>query len=227
MLAKFFNSLYGGDSANGVKLCQGLTEGDFWARPGGCMTIYNGQDGVMDYETIQAVMGIEDDDISIINQALPPSTVWHYIRRQVSDCGIESVDSPVCIVTVDSEGDILGAVPNEPTAAATEQLAGGKFKLRWRYLPTGQEILPTGFYIYIDAGGGFDFDNPIATVTYHRSIENSWVSAAFTHGQTYKFCIRSYAANAGETDNTDYVQAAADSQGPAAASGVTIVWEEA
>ena len=226
MESKFFNSLFDGDNTNGLKLCQGLTGGDFWARPGGCMTIYRGEDGAMDYNDIQAVMGIDDDDISIPNQALPPSTIWHYIRRQVSDCGLESADSPACIVTINSDGDMLGASPNEPTDTVIEQLAGGKFRLRWRYLPTGQEILPTGFKIYIDAGGGFDFDNPIAIVSYHRSIENGWISEAYTHGQTYKFCIRSYAAGAGETDNTDYVSAAADAQGPAAASGVTIDWEE-
>ena len=35
MDTKFFDSLYEGDSANGFKLCMGLTGGDFWARASG------------------------------------------------------------------------------------------------------------------------------------------------------------------------------------------------
>ena len=188
--------------------------------------IYRGQDGIIDYENIITAMGINDSQVIISNQNLPPNTIWHYIRRLVSDCDLESPDSPPCIVVVDSEGDIIGNTPNIPQNIIIEQLAGGKLKLRWRYFKTGQEIVPTGFKIFMDDGDGFDFDSPIATVPYRGAVEHSWTSDALTHGQRYKFIVQSYAANAGQSNNTNFVFALADAQGPPAASNLSISWEE-
>ncbi len=114
MDAKFFDSLFEGDSPNGIKLCMGVIGGDFWPRPAGCHTVYRGQDGVMDYDTIQAVMEIADSQVTINYQDLPASTIWHFLRRQVSDCGLESDDSPACVVVIDSAGDMIGDTPNAP-----------------------------------------------------------------------------------------------------------------
>jgi len=66
MDAKFFDSLYEGDSANGVKLGMGLTGGDFWPRVGGCQNLYRGQDGsTIDFENILAVTEIEEESITV------------------------------------------------------------------------------------------------------------------------------------------------------------------
>jgi len=226
MEAKFFDSLYEGDSANGVKLCMGVTGGDFWPRPAGCHIVYGGQDGDIDYDTIMAVMDISDSSVSVANQDLPPNTIWHYIRRQCSDCGLESDDSPACIIVIDPNGDMVGNTPNAPANLTIERIAGGKLRLRWRYFTAGQEIKPTGFRVYMDSGLGFDFNSPIATVMYRRAVEHSWVSDTLTHGQIYRFVVRSYADGAGEDDNYNVVSAVADSQGPVAATGLTLSWEE-
>jgi len=227
MESKFFlNAVYNGRNANAIKLGTILTLGRFWVRPSGCHTLYSGQDGVMDYDTVQAVMDIDDETISLAGQILPPDTIWHYIRRQCSDCGLESSDSPRCVIAIDSNGDMVGSTPNAPTNLRIEQIIGGKLQLRWRYMPTDQQTKPTGFYIYIDSGSGFDFDSPHATVLYNRAVEHVWQSVALTHGTLYRFVVRSYTTDAGQDNNSNIVSAVADSQGPVAASGLNISWEE-
>lgn len=159
--------------------------------------VYRGQDGVFDYENPVAVMALEDEQVTIPDQDLPPNTTWHYIRRRVSgDCELESPDSPACIVRIDSNGEMLGSIPNTPTKLAVEGLADGKVKLRWRYAPSEEEIAPAGFHIYIDSGAGFDFETPDAIVPYRgggpKAGEFDWTSESLTHGELYRFCVRSY-----------------------------------
>ncbi|MFQ5769754.1 MAG: hypothetical protein ACE5HX_04405, partial [bacterium] len=197
--------------------------------PAGCHTVYRGQDGNLDYENIQAVMNLNASQVSIKAQNLPAKTIWHYIRRQVSDCGLESQDSPACIVIIDSNGDMIGNAPNKPQDLVAENVAGAKIKLRWRYSKLSEEITPTGFHIYIDSGLGFDWNLPDATVLYKMggiAGEFSWTSAALTHGQIYRFCVRSYKTGVGESQNTDYVSAVADSQGPAAITNLQTSYQE-
>lgn len=157
--------------------------------------VYRGQDGVIDYNNVVGRMWPGDTSVSLANQDLPPNTIWHYVRRSVSECGLESADSPPCIVVIDSDGEMIGNTPNTPANLKIEQVIGGKLRLRWRYIPTGQDIIPTGFNIYMDDGSGFNFDTPIATIPYKRAIEHSWTSEALTHGQRYKFIVRSYAGS--------------------------------
>jgi len=194
-------------------------------RDGGCYRVYRGQDGIIDYNNVQAVMQLSDTNVVMTNQVLPPNTIWHFVRRRVSDCGLESPDSPIHKVVINSEGTMILNTPNVVQDLIIEPLAGGVMQLRWRYFNTGQEVAPTGFKIFIDSGSGFDWNDPVATVRYKRAVEHKWKSAALTHGITYKFCIRSYTTNAGETINTNYVAAKADAQGPLAAEGISASWE--
>lgn len=193
---------------------------------GGYYRIYRGQDGVIDYDTIQAVMSLDATNIQIPNQNLPANTIWSYVRKRVSDCGLESPASAPHRIVINSEGTMILSTPNVVEALKIEQLAGGVLELRWRYFDSGQEIIPTGFKIFVDSGQGFDFADPVATVPYRLAVEHKWSSAALTHGQTYKYCVRSYAANAGQTINTNFVAAKADSVGPAVAEGLSVSWEE-
>ena len=227
MDVKFFDSLYEGDSPNGVKLGMGLTGGDFWPRPAKGSIVYRGQDGDIDYDIIQAVMTDGDASVSISLQDLPASTIWHYLRRAFSDCGIESPDSYLCIVVINENGDMIGDTPNGPSDLAIEQLIGGKLRLRWRYNLTDQEIAPTGFNIYVDTGSGFDFDTPVDTLAYvSGKWEFKWDSLALSHGSLYRYIVRSYRTGAGENNNSVIVSAKADSQGPAAITGLVTSWEE-
>lgn len=188
--------------------------------------LYRGQDGIIDYNNIVAGMDEDDVSISIPNQALPPNTIWDFVRRRVSLCNLESADSPACRVIIDSNGDMLGQTPNKPLNLTIEKLAGAKLKLRWRYTRLGEEIAPTGFNIYMDSGDGFDFDTPADMVSFNRGVEFSWISDELVNGQTYRFCVRSYRTDAGESQNTNFVSAEADSQGPDAITDLQASWEE-
>ncbi len=181
----------------------------------------------MDYDKVQAVMEIDDSQVSIPAQALQAGTIWHFVRRQVSDCGLESADSDAAVVVIDSAGDMIALAPNAPQSLEAEQVAGGKIEVKWRYSRLNQEIAPTGFKVYIDSGGGFDFDTADATVAYGLggNGEFEWESDALINGKTYKFCVRSYAGTGGETQNTNYVSEVADSSGPDAITGLSASWE--
>jgi hypothetical protein len=227
MDSKFLKeALFSGMTSNAFKLGTVLALGWFWMRTAGCHTIYRGQDGVFDYDNIQAVMSIADPQVTIPGQGLPANTIWHYIRRQVSHCGLEGDDSSPCIVIIDSAGDMIGNTPNPPVNLEIEQLADGKLKLRWRYTRVSEEIAPTGFKIYMDSGEGFNFGLPEDIVVYRHTPEYSWTSDELVDDQLYKFCVRSYRTAAGESQNTNYVSARADSQGPDAITGLAIDWEE-
>jgi len=140
-------------------------------------------------------------------------------------------DNVQAVMNVDAEA--IAAAPNAPLALRARPLAGGRIQLRWRYSTINQPVRPTGFRIYMDSGSGFDFDNPTATVTASGVLSRSagyepspWVSDALDHGQTYRFCVRSFNADAGETQNTDYVAVKADAVGPDAICDITACWEE-
>ena len=221
-------ALFSGMTSNAFKLSTILTSGWFWMRPEGCHVIYKGQDGNIDYNAIQAVMSVNAPQVTIYGQALPANTLWHYIRRQTSGCGLESGDSPACIVQIDADGDMLAIAPNQPSDLTIEKLSDGRFKLRWRYTSMSQEVTPTGFHVYMDSGSGFTFDEPDGTVSYGLGGlgEFSWTSSELSHGQLYRFCVRSYKTGSGESQNTRFVAAVADSLGPAAITGLQSSWEE-
>jgi len=195
METKFLkDALFCGMTANAFKLGTVLSLGWFWFRPGGCHNVYRGQDGVMDYGSVQAVMGLGDSQVSIANQNLPAGTKFDYVRRQASGCGLESPDSNTCIVRIAADGDMLSLMPNRPLHLQAESLAGGKVRLRWRYSSDAEEVSPSGFRIYMDSGSGFNFSSPAATVDYGLGGrgEFEWTSGALADGTLYKFCVRSY-----------------------------------
>lgn len=189
--------------------------------------IYRGQDGDIDYGSAVATMDLTDTEVEISDQALPADTIWHYVRRQVSECALESDPSDPCIVRIDADGDMILNTPNIPDSLTVEQVAAAKLKVRWRYSELAQEIAPTGFRIFIDSGAGFDFDTPDATVAFALGggPEFSWTSGTLSDGTTYKFCVRAYTTDAGESQNTAFVSAVAVSTGPSGLTGVTSSWE--
>lgn len=191
--------------------------------------VYCGQDGGIDYVSAVATMDLTDTEVEIAAQDLPANTIWHYVRRQVSECDLESDPSDPCIVQIDANGDMILDTPNIPDSLTVEQVAGAKLKVRWRYSELSQEIAPTGFRIYIDTGSGFDFDTPDDTVAFAQGggPEFSWTSSTLNDGQTYKFCVRAYTTNYGESQNTAFVSGVAKSSGPSGLTGITSSWEAA
>lgn len=222
------DSLFNGMTANAFKLGTVLSLGWFWMRPSGCYTVYRGQDGYIDQDRVQAVMGVNAQQVSIPAQFLPADTIWHYVRRRVSGCGLESGDSPACIIRIGSDGNMYLAAPNVPMSLVAEIMSGGKIRLRWRYSAIGQEIAPSGFNIYIDSGSGFNYGVADATVSYGLGgNEFNWTSPGLVHGNVYRFTVRSFNTTGAETANTDFVSAAADSVGPPAITGIRASWESA
>lgn len=190
------------------------------------IAVFLGQDGDIDYDSPVAYMSHEDTQISIAGLNLLPNTIWHVVRCAMSECGILSEPSPPCIIMIDENGDMLGLTPNAPSNLTAELLAGGKIRLRWRYDRYRQQVAPSGFRIYIDSGGGFDFENPDAEAGYSHRGEFNWTSDVLTHGERYKFCVRSFRSGGGESQNTNFVSAVADAIGPPAIGYLQVSWEE-
>jgi len=189
--------------------------------------VFRGQDGIIDYSNRIAVMTADDTELTLPNQDLPPNTIWHYVRKAYSRCCCKySEPSPPCIVIIDANGNMIGAMPNAPTNLVAEPIFGGKIRLRWRYSRYQQEVPPTGFHIYMAAGGGFDFSEPLDSLEYQFRGEFKWISDAMTHGNKYKFCVRSYRDDAGESQNRNYVTAIADSMGPEPIENLQLDWQE-
>jgi hypothetical protein len=190
--------------------------------------IYRGQDGVMDYDHVQATMDLDDEDVAIPDQSLPANTIWHYIRRWVSDCDIESPDSDPTIVRIDSDGEMIPLTPNAPFNLQIEQVAGAKLRVRWRYSEIDQEIAPSDFYIYTSGSSEFNFEFCADSVSYYAggNGEFEWTSAELFADLLWCICVRSYAEGAGESQNTNFVSAIADSGGPPAAANLAATWEE-
>ncbi len=195
--------------------------GDFWPLLDGCHAVYRGQNGNIDYTEVQALMDLDDSQVTIDHQDLPPGTSWDYIRRQVSGCGLASGDSaPICKILIDENGDAFADVPNPPLNLTATAVAGGKIKLRWRYSAINQAVSPTGFNVYdVDSG-------KLGEVIYKGPGDYIYITGALSHGQLYNFRVRSYKLDAGESQNSDYVTIAADAVGPGAITGLRASWTE-
>ncbi|GAF84803.1 unnamed protein product, partial [marine sediment metagenome] len=141
MESKFFDSLYEGDSPNGVKLGMGLTCGDFWPRVAGCSVLYRGSSmEVIDFVNLLAVAEAETSEIS------PPSYVPHnsgsiyfYIIRRVNNCGYEEHTLAAAVkVSIDASGELAEPQPNNVFETRAEQVDGNKIRLVWYYCPIEQ-----------------------------------------------------------------------------------------
>lgn len=142
-----------------------LTEGDFWPRQAeDGYTIYRGQDGVMDYSRPVAIMDLDANSIVIVGQSLPASSQWWYVRRKVKGCcGLESDDSVPCKVRIGADGQMIGNAPNPPVDLTAELMAGGRVRLRWRYVPGGQDTPAAGFAVYVQMA-----DIPLSIMNWYR-----------------------------------------------------------
>lgn len=193
MEAKFFDGLFEGDSANGIKLGMGLTGGDFWARVGGCQNLYRGENACnIDFNTILIVTEAGEELIAV------PATVEHesgssyiYVARRANGCGDEEWTFCAAVkVAFDDEGNLIEPGCNDIFALTARQIAGPKVCLVWYYFPIGQRAKPVGFNIYWDSGTGeVDYETALGSVDYigprYYSFETGVLSA-----DRYKFCMR-------------------------------------
>jgi len=193
MEAKFFDSLYEGDSPNGVKLGMGLTGGDFWPRITGCQVLYRGPSlDKIDFSNVLAVAEAEASEI------WPPSYVPHssgstyfYVVRRANNCGCQEHTLAAAVkVSIDASGNLAEPQPNNIFEARAKQVDGNKIQLVWYYCPIEQQSPPACFKVYYDAGTGqINYENPIATICYAGRRFYSYQSNTLDAGE-YLFCIR-------------------------------------
>ncbi len=198
MEAKFFDGLYSGDSVNGLKLCMGLTEGDFWARPAGLQVLYKGQDNSdIDFDRIIAASDSGDDVFEM--SAGQPLSCWLYVVRRINCCGVE--EKTLCaavMVELDSLGNLVERSCNKVFMVDAKQIDVNRILLKWFYQPIHQVKKISEFKIYCDNGTGIiDYQNLIGSLNYAGRRFYEFLSDELA-GDIYKFCIRAVAA-----DDTD------------------------
>jgi len=193
MDVKFFNSLYDGDSPNGVKLGMVLTGGDFWPRLLGCQNLYRGESMLtIDFDDILVVTDISEGTISpptwLSHQ---PASVYFYVARRVNGCGVE--EHSLCAFTkvaFDSEGNLVEPRCNNIFSVKAYQVFGNKVRLIWYYWPIAQDATPDHFNIYSNGGSGeIDYENTIAEIDYNGQKFYSWQSGSLNTDK-HLFCIR-------------------------------------
>lgn len=209
MDAKFFDSLFEGDSANGVKLCLGLTGGDFWARLAGCQNLYRGVSGYdIDFDAILVSRDIDEASITI------PSFAGHqadssyvYVLRRTNGCGDEEWTFRAAVrLKFDENGDIVEPACNDVFSLTAEQIEGPKVRLVWYYCPLSEGAACVSFNIYWDNGSGeIDYVNKLAAIDYAGSRYYSFETDVLSE-ERYQFCIRAESASAQENEHLGTVQ---------------------
>jgi len=193
MDVKFFDSLFEGDSANGVKLGMGLTGGDFWPRVGGCQNLYRGQDGnIIDFENILAVTEIEEESITVPSFAQHQAGASYvYVLRRANCCGYEEHSFGAAVkVAFDDQGNLVEPGCNDVLSLAAKQIAGPRVRLMWYYFPIGQGAEPVSFNIYSDGGTGeIDYGSALGSVDYIGPRYYSFETGVLSE-DSYKFCVR-------------------------------------
>jgi len=193
MDVKFFDSLFEGDSSNGVKLCMGLTGGDFWAQIAGCQIIYQGQSiEDIDFENILVVALAGDSQISLPNfLEHQNSASYFYVLRRANICGDE--ERTIFAATkmlLDENGDLAGPYCNCIFNVKAKHIDEEKIKLIWSYWPISQQSQVSEFLIYYDNGTGtIDYENPLARIEYSKGGLYSYEVGSLS-GDSYLLCIK-------------------------------------
>lgn len=222
MDAKFFDSLFEGDSANGIKLGMGLTGGDFWPRVKGCDNLYRGpSEAEIDFSSPVTVGGLEDDTMR------PPvwlehkaEAVYLYVVRRVSGCGREQQSFAAAVrVCFDEAGELVGPECNHIFAMSGRPVAGGRVELVWYYSPIAQAVGAAVFRVYSDDGTGqIDYDSVIGEVEYDGRRFYRWCSGAIAGLGGRRFCVRAVAKGGLEVTSRKYVAVQLRSDAPAGVS---------
>jgi hypothetical protein len=210
MEVKFFDGLRGGDSQAGVKLCLGITGGDFWSRVQGCQNLYRGESihGI-DFENPLAVS--EPDETLITVPSLiehQAGLVYFYALRRANQCGDEERNlSAVLRVAFDEEAEFLGPCCNTIFDVAVKQVAGPKVKLSWYYTSMGQFDKPVRFKVYSDAASGvIDYLTPAGVIEYAGQGFYVFESETLSEGR-YLYCIRTESKSGRELSNGSVIEA--------------------
>jgi len=222
--SRFCNSLVEGDFGDGLLLRQSLTEGDFWSLRSGCFTLHRGLGSAeaIDYERIEATT-------YAAGLFVLPSWLSHlegmdtyYAVRRVSASGKGELGTGALVrLSLDESGQQRSARPNQVSGLEALAEAGGKIRLRWWYMPAGQEAGPDLFAVYGDGGTGeVDYGVAVGTVAYCGAGSYEYVSEAHAGGQARRFSVRSIAADGTDDGNTTCAGAVADDCGGKGFNGI-------
>ncbi len=210
MEVKFFDGLRGGDSQAGVKLCLGITGGDFWSRVQGCQNLYRGESiDEIDFEDLLAVSDPDETLIKVPSLiAHHADSVYYYALRRANQCGDEERNlSAVLRAEFDEQGELLGLSCNTIFDVAVKQVAGPKVKLLWYYTSIGQFDKPVRFKVYSDAGsGGVDYQTPAGLIEYIGQGFYVFESDTLSEGR-YLYCIRTESKSGWELSNGSVIEA--------------------
>jgi len=204
MDGKFFDSLFEGDSANGAKLCLGLTGGDFWARVAGCQNLYRGPNAeTIDFDTILATTDMDEGSITVPDFAVHQAdSSYIYVLRRANICGYEEWTFRAVIkVSFDGQGNLIEPGCNDVFTLTARQVAGPKVQLLWLYFPIGQGVGPVSFNIYWDSGTGrIDYETALGCLDYTGPRYYGFETDVLSESK-YQFCIRGVLKGGQENDD--------------------------
>lgn len=168
MEAKFFDSLFEGDSPVGVKFGMGLTGGDFWPRALGCYDLYCSADGISsDVEGLVAVVDAGSASITISDSVVSQSAgEFLFLLLAVNGCGDEENGSgSVLRLKFDEVGEMVLPGSDGFLRAGAVLGAGGRVRVVWLYSPLGQSDECAEFSIYSNGGiGQVNLQEAVGTV---------------------------------------------------------------
>lgn len=111
--------------------------------------------------------------------------------------------------------------PTPPSGLRAIPQAGGAIRVEWGWPLLNRTRQPTGFRIYVGAGGPTDYTTPKASVPF--VLGQSTYSVDLTgldSGTTYSLCVRAF-NDAGEETNTAAVLATSKAAGPQGVDALT------
>lgn len=181
-----------------------MTSGRFWVRFRGGHDLrrcYAAVDSMCQQTDglSQGILVARADGPSAVTTTFPwvghvASHRYKYALTVVGAGGVaDEQDSPRLWLAFDENGDLLGEVPNAVNTLVVESLSAGRFQLRWTYDEANEEVAPSSFEIFNDAGnpGTVDYDNPVAVIPYRlRQGYFDWTSGVFAHDLRVSWAVR-------------------------------------
>ncbi len=202
METKFLkDALFSGMTSNAFKLGTVLSLGWFWLRVCGCTILYRGRSmKEIGFGKILATAKASASQISPPTYLLHGShSTWFYVVRRVNGNGDEEKTLHAAVkVTTDSDGDLVGPVPNT-LFAVTFNVRGDHLEIVWRYSEICQGQKPVCFRIYSDGGTGqVDYETTVGIINYNGRRFYFWMSESLGQGR-YLFSIKAADSNGGES----------------------------
>lgn len=141
------------------------------------------------------------------------------VRSYDAGTGLEDQNSDARVrIRLDSAGRDLSRLPNAPAGLTATAKAGGAAVVHWLYLTAGQGSAPSGFHVYVGAGGTPDYSSPACTTPYVPGSPGRVWSAplsGLSEGVEYAVAVRAFNAS-GEEPNAATTTVVGSAAGPAA-----------